>query len=85
MEKKRILFIVNPASGPQNEAADVFAAQVSAHIDSTVFDYEIVTTEYALHATELSKKAVDQNVEIVESLILKVKKGVLLASNFSPS
>jgi len=65
MEKKRILFIVNPASGPQNEAADVFAALVSAHIDSTVFDYEIVTTQYALHATELSKKAVEQNVDIV--------------------
>jgi len=65
MEKKRILFIVNPASGPQNEDAAVFAALVSAQIDANVFDYEIVTTQYALHATELSKKAVAQNLDIV--------------------
>lgn len=65
MEKKRVLFIVNPASGPQNETADEFAALVSAHIDSTVIDYQIAITQYALHATELSKKAVEQNMDIV--------------------
>lgn len=65
MEKKRVLFIVNPASGPQNETADEFAALVSAHIDSTVIDYQIAVTQYALHATELSKKAVEQNMDIV--------------------
>ncbi len=65
MEKKRVLFIVNPASGPQNDAANEFAAQVSANIDSTVFDYEIKVTEYALHSTELSKKAVEENLDIV--------------------
>lgn len=65
MEKKRVLFIVNPASGPQNETADEFAALVSAHIDSTAIDYQIAVTQYALHATELSKKAVEQNMDIV--------------------
>jgi YegS/Rv2252/BmrU family lipid kinase len=65
MEKKRVLFIVNPASGPQNDAADVFAAQVAKYIDSTVVDYQIEVTQYAQHASELSRKAVEQNTDIV--------------------
>jgi len=65
MEKKRVLFIVNPASGPQNDAADVFAAQVAKYIDGTVVDYQIEVTQYAQHASELSRKAVEQQTDIV--------------------
>jgi len=65
MEKKRVLFIVNPASGPQNDAADVFAAQVAKYIDGTVVDYQIEVTQYAQHASELSRKAVKQQTDIV--------------------
>jgi diacylglycerol kinase (ATP) len=65
MEKKRVLFIVNPASGPQNDAADEFAAQVSKHIDSGVIDFQIEVTQYAQHASVLSRKAVEQNIDVV--------------------
>ena len=65
MEKKRVLFVVNPASGPQNDPANEFAAQVSKHIDSKVIDFQIEVTQYAQQASELSKKAVEQNIDIV--------------------
>ena len=65
MKKRRVLFIVNPASGPQNGAADEFATLVSKHIDSKEIDYQIEVTQYAQHASELSKKAVEQNTDII--------------------
>lgn len=65
MEKKRVLFIVNPASGPNNNSADEFTDQVSAHIDTTTIDYEIIVSQGEQHASELSRKAVEQKTDIV--------------------
>jgi len=65
MEKKRVLFILNPASGPRNNTEEEFAALVSANIDSSAIDYKIVVTKDVLHATKLSRKAVAQKTDII--------------------
>lgn len=65
MEKKRVLFIVNQASGPQNNSSEEFADQVSAYIDSTTIDYQITATQCEQHASELSRKAVEEKTDIV--------------------
>ena len=56
MPKKRILFIVNPISG--NKAKQNFPDRVARCLDSADFDYEIVFTAHAGHATELAEEAV---------------------------
>jgi diacylglycerol kinase (ATP) len=65
MEKKRVLFIVNPASGPKNDSSDEFTAMATVYLDAEIFDYQIVITEYEQHASELSLKAVEEDVDIV--------------------
>lgn len=65
MEKKRVLFVVNPASGPHNNTIEEFAALVSANIDSNVIDYQIAVTQCVHHAAELSKNAVEKKTDIV--------------------
>ncbi|MDP4290468.1 MAG: YegS/Rv2252/BmrU family lipid kinase [Bacteroidota bacterium] len=65
MEKKRVLFVVNPASGPRNDSADEFAAQVSNYIDNNVIDYQVAITQNEQHASELSRKAVEDHIDIV--------------------
>lgn len=65
MEKKRVLFIVNPASGPHHNSAEEFASLVSEFVDTTIFDFHIEITQYARHASELSKAAVENKVDIV--------------------
>ena len=65
MEKRRVLFIVNPASGPGVSSAKDFAELVSAHIDPTTIDYQITVTQSEQHASELSRKAVEEKIDIV--------------------
>ena len=65
MEKKRVLFIVNPASGPGNNNAEEFAALVSANIDLSAINYKIALTKDVHHATKLSRNAVAQKTDIV--------------------
>jgi len=65
MEKKRVLFIVNPVSGPNSNSEVEFADQVSANIDVATIDYQILVTACEQHASELSRNAVDQNTDIV--------------------
>jgi YegS/Rv2252/BmrU family lipid kinase len=65
MEKKRVLFIVNPASGPRHNSAEEFASLVSEFVDRSILDFQIEITQYARHASELSKKAVENKVDIV--------------------
>ena len=61
--KKRIVFIVNPISGAQQK--EVVLAQIVRAIDTTKYDYEIIKTAYAGHATQIAERAVSDGVDIV--------------------
>ena len=63
MDKRHILFIVNPISGVKKKTSVL--KQIENGIDATHFTYEIVLTEYAGHAAELAKKAAEEGVDIV--------------------
>lgn len=61
--KKKICFIVNPISGVGRHK--VVEKLIDQHLNRTLFDYEIVYTKAAKHATELAKQAVANNFNIV--------------------
>ncbi|MEI7982745.1 MAG: diacylglycerol kinase family protein [Bacteroidota bacterium] len=63
IDKKRILFIVNPVSGlgKQKELEGL----LSERIDKDRFVYQVVYTDCQGHATELSRKAAAEGVEMV--------------------
>lgn len=63
MEKEKVLVIINPVSGTGHQKSAVNA--IEKKIDKINFDYEIVETQYAHHATELTRKAVDDGYDIV--------------------
>ncbi len=56
IKKEKILFIINPISGigRQKKAERI----IEKTLDQTVFDYEIMYTNYAHHATAISLRAV---------------------------
>lgn len=58
MSNKKIRFITNPFSGPKKGINII--ELISSHIHSSVFDYEIIDTQYAGHAKVLAKEAVEQ-------------------------
>lgn len=61
--KKKVLFIVNPISGSgKNKKIE---EDIKKYLLHDVFDYEICYTERAGHATELTRQAVAQKVDIV--------------------
>ncbi|MCR4582152.1 MAG: YegS/Rv2252/BmrU family lipid kinase [Prevotella sp.] len=62
-EKKKIIFVLNPISGTHSKEG--MPALIDAHIDKAHIDYEIVTTDYAGHATELTRQAVAQQADAV--------------------
>lgn len=61
--KKKICFIVNPISGVGRHK--VVEKLIDQHLNRTLFDYEIVYTKAAKHATELAQQAVANNFNIV--------------------
>lgn len=61
--KQKIIFIVNPISGTTNKRS--ILRQVDRLIDRERFDYDIVETEYAGHATEIARTAANEGVDIV--------------------
>ncbi|MDP1747652.1 MAG: YegS/Rv2252/BmrU family lipid kinase [Bacteroidota bacterium] len=61
--KKKICFIVNPISGVGRHK--VVEKLIDQHLNRTLFDYEIVYTKAAKHATELAKQAVATDFNIV--------------------
>ena len=63
MEKERVLVIINPVSGTGHQKSAVNA--IERKIDRVNFSYEIVETQYAHHATELTRKAVAEGYDIV--------------------
>lgn len=61
--KKKICFIVNPISGVGRHK--VVEKLIDQQLNRTQFDYEIVYTKAAKHATELAKQAVATDFNIV--------------------
>jgi YegS/Rv2252/BmrU family lipid kinase len=61
--KKKILFITNPISGGHRKAK--IMRSIPKLLDKNRFDISMVHTKHAGHATEIAKKAVEQEVDIV--------------------
>lgn len=60
---KKIVFIVNPISGTANKRSVL--RQIDRLLDKEKFEYQIVKTEYAGHATEIARAAANEGVDIV--------------------
>lgn len=78
--KKKICFIVNPISGIGRQK--VIEKLIEQHLNRTLFDYEIVYTKAAKHATELARQAVVDNFNIVVAVggdgsVNEVGKGLI--------
>ena len=65
-EKKRIVFVVNPISGTQGKKA--ILKWIDERLDQSIYDYSIVKTEYAGHATQIAANAVQENVDVVVAI-----------------
>ena len=65
-EKKRIIFVVNPISGTQSKKA--ILKWIDDRMDRSVYDYSIVRTEYAGHATQIAASAVEDKVDVVVAI-----------------
>ena len=64
--KRQILFVVNPISGRHDKS--VFPQKVRNTLDHSLYSAEIVYTEYAGHAAELSQRAVDDGFDVVAAV-----------------
>ena len=65
-DKKRIVFIVNPISGTQSK--NNILKWIEERLDHSRYDYKIVKTKYAGHATEISAQAVTDGIDIVVAI-----------------
>mgnify|MGYP003290295681 FL=1 len=65
-EKKRIVFVVNPISGTQGKKA--ILKWIDERLDQSIYDYSIVKTEYAGHATQIAANAVQVKVDVVVAI-----------------
>jgi len=63
INKTRLLFIVNPISGTKKKTN--FEELVAEHLDTNIFEYQVVFTECAGHATQLARQAVADNISMV--------------------
>lgn len=66
MEQKKILFVVNPISGTHSK--ENVPLWVDKIIDKKLFAPEIVFTQYAGHAVELTRQAVEEEFDCVVSV-----------------
>ena len=62
-KKSSIVFIVNPISGTQNKKG--VADKIGKYIDNEKFDYRIVPTQFAGHATEIAEQCAKDGIDIV--------------------
>src|SRR5574344_1867511 len=62
-KKKNITFIMNPISGTQDK--NNIPSLIDALLDKERFDYTIVPTEYAGHASIIAKQAVSDKQDVV--------------------
>lgn len=65
-DKRRMIFIVNPISGTQGKKA--ILKWIDERLDRTLYEYEVVKTEYAGHATEIAANAVKEGIDIVVAI-----------------
>ena len=63
MQKKKIVFILNPISGVANKAG--IPHVIDTVLDKEKFEYSIVKTERAGHASELARAAAADGADIV--------------------
>ena len=61
--KKKILFIINPISGVGKH--HTVEKLIENHLDKNIFDYKLEYTKASKHAIDISKKAVEENFNIV--------------------
>lgn len=61
--KKKAVFVINLNSGTSSKAA--IPGLIESTIDKEKFDYEIVVTQYAGHASEIASRAKDKGKDIV--------------------
>ncbi len=64
--KKKVLFIVNPISGTQNKKTII--ELIGNLIDKDKYDYQIIKTEYAGHASIIAKEAVANQADFVVAI-----------------
>ncbi len=64
--KKKIIFVINLISGTSSKAGipDI----IDRELDKQKFDYEIVTTQYAGHATEIATQAKNDGIDLVVAI-----------------
>lgn len=60
MDKKKIVFIINPISGTHNKQA--IPQLIEKLLNHNLYDYEIIPTEYAGHATVIASQAAADGV-----------------------
>ena len=65
-DKKRMIFVVNPISGTQSKKA--ILKWIVERVDRSIYDYSIVKTEYAGHATQIAAAAVKEQVDVVVAI-----------------
>ncbi len=63
MNKKKIIFILNPISGTVSKAG--IPGLIEERLDKEKFNCRIAETKYAGHATELAQQAARQGIDIV--------------------
>ncbi|MFZ4741776.1 MAG: diacylglycerol/lipid kinase family protein [Bacteroidales bacterium] len=63
MEKQKIVFVINPISGMVKK--ENVGNQIALYIDKEKFDYQIINTEYASHAIEITAHAVSNGADII--------------------
>lgn len=63
MNKKKIIFILNPISGTVSKAG--IPGLIEERLDKEKFDCRIAETKYAGHATELAQQAARQGIDTV--------------------
>ena len=65
-DKKKIHFIVNPISGTQKKGQII--KSIPRYLDTSRFDYEIKSTQYAGHAAKLALEATENGIDIVVAI-----------------
>src|SRR6185437_6414340 len=61
--KEDIFFIVNPIAGARSKAPIPY--NINKHINKTLFNPEIIFTDYSGHATELTKDLLAKSAKII--------------------
>ena len=61
--RKRLIAIINPISGTRHK--EDLPTVIREELDSNAFSTEIIMTQYAGHAEELTRKAVDDGIDYV--------------------